>query len=67
MSVGPPPGGRSDAAGRLDRADDPLMLGFLAVAARKTGNREASEHFLDAFELTNRSVALGRRIGALLS
>ena len=50
-----------------DRADDPLMLGFLAVAARKTGNREASEHFFEAFELTNRSVALGRRIGSLLS
>jgi hypothetical protein len=50
-----------------DRADDPLMLGFLAVAARKTGDAGASAHFMDAFEMTNRSVALGRRIAALMA
>jgi hypothetical protein len=50
-----------------DRADDPLMLGFLAVAAEKTGNHAASAHFFEAFELTNRSVALGHRIATLMS
>ena len=68
--------GDYDAGGNLlahawrkgsDRADDPLMLGFLAVAARKTGDREASEHFLEAFDATNRSLALGRRVASLMA
>ncbi len=50
-----------------DRADDPLMLGFLAVAARKTGDAGASAHFMEAFEMTNRSIALGRRINTLMT
>jgi hypothetical protein len=48
-----------------DRDDDPLMLAFLSVAAVKVGDRAAADHFREAFELTNRSVALRKTVTEL--
>ena len=49
-----------------DPDDDPLMLAFLAVAAQKVGDKEAAAHFRNAFELTNRSIALQKRVADLI-
>ena len=48
-----------------DPDDDPLMLAFLSIAAVKVGNREAAAHFREAFELTNRSITLQRKLAEL--
>lgn len=46
-------------------ADDPMMLAYLTIAARKLGELDAAAHFFEAFEQTNRSVALKQRVDAL--
>jgi hypothetical protein len=48
-----------------DPDDDPLMLAYLSVAALKVGDREAADHFHRSFELTNRSIALKKRVDGL--
>ena len=46
-------------------ADDPMMLAWLTIAAHKIGDPEAAAHFRDAFEQTNRSLALKQRVEAM--
>ncbi len=46
-------------------ADDPMMLAYLAIAARKLGEAGAAAHFREAFEQTNRSLALKQRVDAM--
>jgi len=46
-------------------ADDPMMLAYLAIAAHKLGEPGAASHFRDAFEQTNRSVALSRIVASM--
>jgi hypothetical protein len=46
-------------------ADDPMMLAWLTIAAHRLGDTDAAAHFRDAFEQTNRSVALKRRVESM--
>ena len=46
-------------------ASDPMMLAYLAIAAHRIGHSEASEHFRNAFEQTNRSSTLRKRVEEL--
>lgn len=43
-------------------ASDSMMLAWLTIAAHKIGDLEAASHFREAFEQTNRSLALKRRV-----
>lgn len=43
-------------------ASDPMMLAYLTIAAHRVGASEASEHFRNAFEQTNRSSTLRKRV-----
>ena len=63
--------GRSEDGGNLlaeawrqseGRGDDASMLAYLTIAAHHCGNAAASEHFGQAFNQVNRSVALRRRV-----
>ncbi|MDH3441549.1 MAG: hypothetical protein OEM63_12400, partial [Gammaproteobacteria bacterium] len=46
-------------------ANDPMMLAYLTIAAHRVGHRKASDHFRDAFEQTNRSPTLRKRVEEL--
>ena len=46
-------------------ADDPMMLAYLTIAARRLGELDAAAHFFEAFEQTNRSFALKQRVEAM--
>jgi uncharacterized protein HemY len=43
-------------------ASDALMLAYLAIAAKRSGNMAATEHFRTAFNQVNRSKALHNRV-----
>jgi hypothetical protein len=43
-------------------ASDPMMLAYLTIAAHRVGDREACDHFRNAFEQTNRSATLSKRV-----
>lgn len=47
-------------------ADDALILAYLTVAAHRSGNRDAFDHFSTSFALTNKSRPLERRLERLL-
>ena len=46
-------------------ANDPMMLAWLTIAAHRVGDLEAAAHFREAFEQTNRSLALKKRVEAM--
>ena len=46
-------------------SDDARMLAYLAIAAHRCGNQPARDHFRSAFDLTNRSLSLRRRVESM--